>query len=242
MQASCTTRGGLQARPPPQYQSLTRRRGQRVRAFDEGAAQVRRLVDRDRKDLDFDELEAAFAAEGGAMGTSEAAADSMGEASSSERSPPTAAPFAASNGAVAPRSAFQATPFAAGKRASVECGRCVCVWGGGAWCVWRSAASGGGGRRAPLPTPQTAHADKTFVSPFGPSSSSSPFGSPTSKPFAEPAGLSPTLEPDQLSNDPWWTRITVTQIVITLTFAFSIGLMLATFFFVVKVGAVHFNE
>lgn len=91
--------------------------------------------------------------------------------------------------------------------------------------------------------------DKTPVSPFGPtpasSAATSPFANaaPTMrKPFGEPAGLSPDMQPDAIDTTPWWTKITLTQIVITLSFTTIIGLMIATFFFVLNVGAVRFNE
>ena len=41
---------------------------------------------------------------------------------------------------------------------------------------------------------------------------------------------------------PWWSEITLTQVVIILSFTTIIALMIATFFVVVKVGAVRFNE
>ena len=49
--------------------------------FDEGAAQVRRLLDRDRKEMDFDELDKSFAASGGdAAPASASEADAAGYA------------------------------------------------------------------------------------------------------------------------------------------------------------------
>lgn len=41
---------------------------------------------------------------------------------------------------------------------------------------------------------------------------------------------------------PWWTKITLTQVVIVLSFTTIIGLMISTFFFVLSTGAIHFNE
>jgi hypothetical protein len=100
---------------------------------------VRRLVDRDRKELDLDDLEATFAED--PAPSSSAASD----AASDTQEPAT------------PRSPFQATSSAA---------------------------------------------DKTPVSPFGPSSggASSPFGSAggaSKRPFVEPAGLSPNMPTPQ---------------------------------------------
>ena len=87
-----------------------RRRLAPVRAepFNEGAAQVRRLVDRDRKELNLDELEAAFGedpAPSAAAPSSAAAADAAGSSS--------AAP------AAAPRSPFQVN--------SSQAGACSCM-------------------------------------------------------------------------------------------------------------------
>ena len=41
---------------------------------------------------------------------------------------------------------------------------------------------------------------------------------------------------------PWWTKITLTQIVIVLSFTTIITLMISTFFFVLSTGAIRFNE
>lgn len=66
-----------------------------------------------------------------------------------------------------------------------------------------------------------AAGDSGPMSPFGPSSSSpavSPFGAAggggiARKPFAEPAGLRPDLPPAEIKQEPWWTKITLVQIV-----------------------------
>ena len=54
----------------------SRRQLQRVKVspFDEGSAQVRRLVDRDRKQMDLDELEATFAEDAGPAAVSPSSA------------------------------------------------------------------------------------------------------------------------------------------------------------------------
>jgi hypothetical protein len=157
--------------------SVTGRRGYRVaRAgnFDEGAAQVRRLLDRDRKEIDFDELEKTFESKEG---------DGSGDG----------------------RDAVEATPSNSGALFA---------------------------------------ADKTRMSPFGPSSSggSSPFQSSLSKPSIEPKGLSPNMEAAPVDKTEWWKKITLTQIVIVLSFTTIISLMIATFFFVLNVGAIRLNE
>lgn len=162
-----------------------------IGGFDEGAAQVRRLLDRDRKELDFDELESAFAD------------PSSTDNEPIDRTPTLPAPTGTAD------IAQEASPANSGARFS---------------------------------------ADKTPVSPFGPSSTSSasPFSAsppPTArKPFNEPAGLSPTMQPDVIDSAPWWTKITLTQIVIVLSFTTIISLMIATFFFVLNVGAIRINE
>ena len=47
---------------------------------------------------------------------------------------------------------------------------------------------------------------------------------------------------DFAADVPWWQRITITQVVIVLSFAASIGLMFATFQVVWNSGAIHFND
>ncbi|PRW58807.1 hypothetical protein C2E21_2534 [Chlorella sorokiniana] len=181
----------LPARGPAAAAARRRLAPVRAEPFNEGAAQVRRLVDRDRKELNLDELEAAFGdepASSSAAPSSAAAADAAGSSSAAPDAPP--------------RSPFNVN---------------------------------------------SAQADKSFVSPFGPSSSgsSSPFGSPggaAKRPFAEPAGLSPNMPTPKQDSTPWWTKITLTQIVIVLSFTTIIGLMISTFFFVLSTGAIHFNE
>ncbi|XRB13082.1 hypothetical protein RI054_05g29190 [Pseudoscourfieldia marina] len=49
-------------------------------------------------------------------------------------------------------------------------------------------------------------------------------------------------DPDFAADVPWWQRITITQVVIVLSFAASIGLMFATFQVVWNSGAIHFND
>lgn len=93
-----------------------RRRLAPVRAepFNEGAAQVRRLVDRDRKELNLDELEAAFGedpAPSAAAPSSAAAANAAGSSS--------AAPEAA------PRSPFNVNSAQAGGSSCPRCAQCA---------------------------------------------------------------------------------------------------------------------
>lgn len=151
--------------------------------FDEGAAQVRRLLDRDRKELNFDELEKAFA--------DPARSSDAGGASNSNTS-------------------------------SKD--------------VQTSAPP------ADVSTSRSA-GDKPAVSPFATSSGASPFGAPSSarNPFGAPLEGS-SLDAREPDDAPWWTQITLTQVFIVLSFTLIISLMIATFFFVLNVGAVRFNE
>ena len=170
--------------------------------FDEGAAQVRRLLDRDRKDIDLDAVEKAFS------DTSPGRAES---ASGKEAQPP-----AGSDGQ---------KRTAVTTRADGESG---------------SKSSG----RSPFGSPVVSGSKPT--SPFAdiaPSKDSSMKKSP----FAEPPDLreleSRGFGSNESSNtSPWWSQITLFQIAIVLSFTLIISSMIATFFFVVNVGGVHFNE
>jgi len=145
-------------------------------SFDEGAAQVRRLLDRDRKDVDFDELEKTF----------DSATDGESKATN--------------------RGVVEATPSNSGAMFA---------------------------------------ADKAKMSPFGPSPGSLgavPFEGSSRKPSIEPKNLSPDMKPAPIETTPWWTKITLTQVVIVLSFTTIISLMIATFFFVLNVGAIRLNE
>lgn len=147
------------------------------RRFDEGADQVRRLLDRDRKELQgLEEIGGAFNAEFD-EGLDDKPAAKPAAAS-------TSAPSAGATGAAKP-----ASPFGAPGRAAA-----------------------------------------------------SPFGSGPRKPLFEPEGLRPDLPADAMKSDPWWKNITLTQVVIVLSFTLIIGLMLATFFVVLKSGGVRFND
>lgn len=64
--------------------------------------------------------------------------------------------------------------------------------------------------------PSSAAAAATPASPFAsaaPSGLAGGSGSFARKPFAEPAGLRPDLPPADIKAEPWWTKITLTQIV-----------------------------
>lgn len=150
--------------------------------FDEGAAQVRRLLDRDRKEIDFGELEKTFESDGPSQDVQD-------------------------EGPAKARGALEATPSNSGAIFA---------------------------------------ADKSRMSPFGPSPGSLgavPFESGSRKPSIEPKNLSPDMKPAPMEESkPWWTKITLTQVVIVLSFTTIISLMIATFFFVLNVGAIRLNE
>jgi hypothetical protein len=50
------------------------------------------------------------------------------------------------------------------------------------------------------------------------------------------------MEAAPVDKTEWWKKITLTQIVIVLSFTTIISLMIATFFFVLNVGAIRLNE
>ncbi|KAK9826772.1 hypothetical protein WJX81_007800 [Elliptochloris bilobata] len=173
--------------------------------FDEGAAQVQRLLQRDRKELTgVEEIGASFSAE--FDDGKEAAAQEAGRLSSngaaSSSSPAPGSPFGAASAPPKPMSPFGAAAL-------------------------RSSAFGAGGGQG-------------TKAPGGPAN---PFsGAGGAKLFTENAQLSPTMEPDAFVEKPWWQNIKLGQIVIFLSFTTIIGVMVGTFFVVLKAGGVHFNE
>ncbi|CAD7699988.1 unnamed protein product [Ostreobium quekettii] len=158
--------------------------------FDEGAAQVKRLVNRDRANFSgkgFERLleeEFEEGAEGGKK-----AEDQGNGASSSTREP---------------SSATDSSKAAASFKL----------------------------RSSPFSAPGLSGSN-----PFGPGSSSSPFGMPESGTGKE--------DMKNESDEPWWAfvkKITLTQVVLFCTFSSMLGLMVGTFLVVYNSGAVHFNE
>lgn len=83
---------------------------------------------------------------------------------------------------------------------------------------------------------------KPTASPFGTAGTPLPFEPKATKPSIEPRNLSPDMQPDRIEETPWWTKITLTQVVIVLSFTTIIGLMLATFSVVWEMGAIRLNE
>jgi hypothetical protein len=89
------------------------------------------------------------------------------------------------------------------------------------------------------------------LSPFGPSTGglgglSSPFSSDAGSrlsPFAEGAPPSASTRAALAEAEgPWWKKITLTQVVLVLSFTTIILIMIATFFVVLKMGAISFND
>jgi len=184
--------------------SLTQRSQSRIKAeeedyFDEGAAQVKRLLNRDRKELKRDDEPAAE------YDVEFERPQSGGSASSSASS-----------------SSNQNGSSAASRRESKAFDE----------------------ELSSLKNPM----QKAFKSPpkkgaFG-SSSKSPFGSDDTG----GAGSSfqkdmwANMEPVEENEAPWWTQISIAQVVIVFSFVTIISLMLATTWVTVKLGGVHFNE
>jgi hypothetical protein len=84
------------------------------------------------------------------------------------------------------------------------------------------------------------------ANPFG-DSPAAPFSKPAAQPFKqsiEPLGLRPDMSPDPMVAETpisFLQSITLTQVLIVLSFTLIIALMFSTFFFVLKVGGVRLN-
>ena len=158
--------------------------------FDEGAAQVKRLLSRDRKDLtNYEELESAFSA--------------MPQEQTVEEG-----------------TSSNAQPLSA-------------VRGGG------SGKNEKGDSPPPSSKPGTPTSATTSFGTKLSGSTMSPFGSSSQyTPAQENLPLSTKAQEDEK----WWSNISLTQIFILISFTLIIGLMISTFFFVLNVGAVRFNE
>eukprot|EP00208_Stichococcus_sp_RCC1054_P004446 CAMPEP_0206147516 /NCGR_PEP_ID=MMETSP1473-20131121/33681_1 /ASSEMBLY_ACC=CAM_ASM_001109 /TAXON_ID=1461547 /ORGANISM="Stichococcus sp, Strain RCC1054" /LENGTH=193 /DNA_ID=CAMNT_0053544473 /DNA_START=151 /DNA_END=732 /DNA_ORIENTATION=- len=90
---------------------------------------------------------------------------------------------------------------------------------------------------------------KPTTSPFGkakaPLGAASPFVPTRERPFKEfnePSGLSPDMEMAPLDDEVWWKSISLTQVTIAISFILTIGLMVGTFFVVLKMGAIRLND
>lgn len=158
--------------------------------FDEGAAQVKRLLSRDRKDLtNYEELESAFSA--------------LPQEQTVEEGTSSAQPLSAVRG-------------------------------------------GGSGKN------EKEDSTPSSPKPGTPTSATTSFGTKLSgsamSPFGSSSQYTPAQENLPLStkatqeDEKWWSNISLTQIFILISFTLIIGLMISTFFFVLNVGAVRFNE
>lgn len=171
--------------------------------FNEGAAQVRRLVQRDRKEL-----------LGNAADILDKYKTEFGNGTEEEAPPP---PAQSAVTTAAPSSS--SSPFGSGSSSNSS----------------SSPFASGGVAASPFGGPAGGAA-----SPFG--------GAATARPSRlasiEPKGLSPDMGPDPIVAPPkdtrsFLARITLTQVVLVLSFSTIIGLMIATFFVVVNTGAVR---
>ncbi|KAF8063823.1 hypothetical protein HT031_003680 [Scenedesmus sp. PABB004] len=194
----------------------------RAEPFNEGAAQVKRLVNRDRKDL-----------LGNKIDILDKYSTEFGDPDEPAPRPPAAAASAAAAAAPAPAAAAPtaaAVPAAAGPPAGA------------------AAAPGAAAAQAKPASPFAAAAPAAVATKFtGGGALSSPFGPGTSsrtRSVTEPVGLSPDMGPDPVVRLPptpknLLSRITLTQVVLFFTFSSMIGLMLATFYVVLGTGAVR---
>lgn len=134
--------------------------------FDESADQVKKLLDRDRKEVqEFGDIGGAFKAE----------FDEGQDDAPTTAGQPTSKPPGSQRVETTYAHTQYATAFAAAKPAS--------PFGGAA----------------------------PAASPFGAAPSASPFGA--QRKLMEPEGLSPTMPAMPVSKDPWWKKITLTQVV-----------------------------
>uniref|UniRef100_A0A383W3Q1 Uncharacterized protein n=1 Tax=Tetradesmus obliquus TaxID=3088 RepID=A0A383W3Q1_TETOB len=191
----------------------------RVEPFNEGAAQVKRLVSRDRAEMlgnkvdildkyttEFGDPDADIPAAFAASPTA-AAAPAAAPAAEPAAAAPAAAP-ASSSSSASSAPAAPSSPFAA------------------------SPSSPFAAKAAPVATKFTG-------------SSASPFGTASrTRSMLEPTGLTPDMGPDpivKMAPTPGniISRITLTQVVLFCTFTSMIGLMLGTFYVVVGTGAVR---
>ncbi|KAJ9508128.1 hypothetical protein QJQ45_021487, partial [Haematococcus lacustris] len=99
---------------------------------------------------------------------------------------------------------------------------------------------------APVKPVQPAKRALPADNPFGKPVNATPFPKPPPPPKSsmEPVGLRPDMGPDPIVKEKAFSlleNITLTQVVIVISFTLIIALMLSTFFFVLKVGGVRLN-
>ena len=219
-----------------------------VQPFDEGAAQVQRLLKRDRLELlgEGDSLEDFISA-------SEFADDDDGDerASSAAASPPSSAAPSASAAPVPPKAAAApVSPFGAGPTTTPTSPF------GGNNAAGVDSASLGGGLRGSVFGAGGGGAGNPFKAGGMPTSlgASGLYNEAERMPGEMNRGLfgdgdesfninkAKSGEEEDFSKLPWWSGITLSQVVIAGSFLFTISLMLATAWFVNSVGAIRFNE
>ena len=245
-------------RPPLTILSLFSPRNQQqqkktenVQPFDEGAAQVQRLLKRDRLELlgEGDSLEDFISASEFADDDGDQGAPAPSSSSSTSSSSPASASASASapipKAAAVPVSPFGATPTspfggnapgnknAAGvDSASLGGGLRGSVFGSGGAAGSPFAAGG-------MPTSQGASGLYNEAERMPGEMNRGLFGEGD-----ESFNISRNAkdEGEDFSKLPWWSGITLSQVVIAGSFLFTISLMLATAWFVNSVGAIRFNE
>jgi len=189
--------------------------------FDEGSAEVKRLVQRDLKDSSRDEVEAMKDSSGPKSLDELEKIFETSSVDSITAKPAEAKPKRATAGGK-PESPFGSSSAKAGAS------------------PFGSASAG-----KPASPFGSASAGKA-ASPFGSSSAgkaASPFGQASG--IQEPKGLSPNMSPDPVEEEPWWAfvkQLKTAQIVTVISFTLIILLMLSTFKIVLDSGAIHFNE
>ena len=224
-----------------------KQKAETVQPFDEGAAQVQRLLKRDRLELlgEGDSLEDFISSSEFADGDE----DKEKAGSSSSASPSSSAAAAATAATAAPVSPFGggATPTSpfGGSSAANAAGADSASLGGGL----RGSVFGAGGAAG---SPFAAGGLPTARGASGLYDEAERMPGEMNRGLFGDGDESFNLEQQQqrkgngagedFSKLPWWSGITLSQVVIAGSFLFTISLMLATAWFVNSVGAIRFNE
>jgi len=218
---------------------------------------VRRLLRRDAKGFkDLDEMSERLVTDLEDLEGGDASAESPAPGAPAPAAAPAASPFApapaASPFGSAPAAAPPASPFGSAPAAPAP------------------ASPFGSAPASPAPASPFGSAPAAPAPAAGGAPAASPFGSPAGKgagsPFAPPAGgggagaggspfggaVSPFQQsapeaevPEAVEAEPWYyfyKYISITQIVIAVSFTLIIGLMISTFFFVLDSGGISYND
>ena len=192
---------------------------------------VRRLLRRDAKGFkDLDEMSERLVTDLEDLEGEDASAESPAPGAPAPAAAPAASPFApapaASPFGSAPAAAPPASPFGSAPAAPAP-------------------AAGGAPAASPFGSPAGKGAGSPFAPPAGgggAGAGGSPFGGAVS-PFQQSA---PEAEvPEAVEAEPWYyfyKYISITQIVIAVSFTLIIGLMISTFFFVLDSGGISYND